>query len=133
MPSRWEDRDHRITRMISSATSALGSYPAIVGAVVIVSTWAATGPLFGYSDTWQLLINTFTTLVTFWMVFIIQNTQNRDGRAAQTKLDEILATLNATDGDELIGIEDAPERRIKEEQEQVRAHGRSNGNASVDS
>ena len=70
----------------------------------IIILWALTGPLFGYSDTWQLIINTGTTIVTFLMVFLIQNTQNRDGAAIQAKLDELIrATAKARNS--IIGIE----------------------------
>ncbi|MDB5385872.1 MAG: rane protein [Planctomycetaceae bacterium] len=64
-----------------------------VTAMLIVVIWAATGPLFGYSDTWQLVINTSTTIITFLMVFLIQNTQNRDSIAIQVKLDELLRAI----------------------------------------
>lgn len=67
-----------------------GSATVFLGAIVIVSTWAITGPIFHYSDTWQLVINTGTTIVTFLMVFLIQNTQNRDSKAVQLKLDELI-------------------------------------------
>jgi low affinity Fe/Cu permease len=76
-----------------------------------------TGPLFGFSDTWQLVINTGTTIVTFLMVFVIQNTQNRDSKATQLKLDEL---LRAVDKARLsfIGAEDEDEERLNEEKEQ---------------
>jgi len=77
-----------------------------------VVTWAATGPLAGYSDTWQLIINTGTTIITFLMVFLIQNTQNRDGGAIQAKLDEL---LRASEGQNaFIGIEHLPEEEVEE-------------------
>jgi low affinity Fe/Cu permease len=80
-------------RRISNRVSAVaGSAAAFLGAFLIVVVWATTGPLFGFSDTWQLVINTGTTIVTFLMVFLIQNTQNRDGKAMQLKLDELIRT-----------------------------------------
>src|SRR5262250_2521218 len=72
-------------------------------AALIIVGWALTGPIFGYSDTWQLIINTGTTIITFLMVFIIQNTQNRDGAAIQAKLDELVRVSAAHNT--LIGIE----------------------------
>jgi low affinity Fe/Cu permease len=83
----------------ASKTSEITGRPsAFLLAFAVVVVWAVTGPLFNYSDTWQLVINTGTTIVTFLMVFLIQNTQNRDTRALQLKLDElILASNNARD------------------------------------
>src|SRR5438552_19030193 len=74
------------------AANVSGSSTTFALAVLIVIVWAATGPLFGYSDTWQLVINTSTTIVTFLMVFLIQSTQNRDTQALQVKLDELIRT-----------------------------------------
>jgi low affinity Fe/Cu permease len=73
-----------------SAAQAVGSYWAFLAACAVVALWAITGPAFGYSDTWQLFINTGTTIVTFLMVFLIQNTQNRESRVVALKLDELL-------------------------------------------
>jgi low affinity Fe/Cu permease len=75
------------------ASKVLGSAWAFVCAIVIIAIWAMTGPTFGYSDTWQLIINTGTTIVTFLMVFLIQNTQNRDAKAVHLKLDELIRAL----------------------------------------
>jgi low affinity Fe/Cu permease len=75
------------------ASSVLGSAWAFVCAIVIIVVWALTGPTFHYSDTWQLIINTGTTIVTFLMVFLIQNTQNRDAKAVHLKLDELIRAL----------------------------------------
>lgn len=75
-------------------TARMSGHPAVFGlAVLIVAVWLTSGPLFGFSDTWQLVINTGTTIVTFLMVFLIQNTQNREGEAMQLKLDEIIRSL----------------------------------------
>src|SRR5205807_9729402 len=69
----------------------------ISAAILIIMIWAATGPMFNFSDTWQLIINTGTTIVTFLMVFLIQNTQNRDAKAVHLKLDEIIRALKKAD------------------------------------
>ncbi|SRR6266481_365986 len=93
----------------------LGSPAAFVGAIAIVVGWAILGPMYHYSDTWQLVINTGTTIVTFLMVFLMQNTQNRDSKAIQLKLDELLrgvkgartglVKLETLTEEELVGLE----------------------------
>jgi low affinity Fe/Cu permease len=83
----------RFARFCSSASSWVGSKWAFVSAGAVIVVWSATGPLFHYSDTWQLIINTGTTIVTFLMVFLIQNTQNRDARAINLKLDELIRAV----------------------------------------
>lgn len=89
-----------------------GSPPAFLVCISLVLIWAASGPLFGFSETWQLVINTGTTIVTFLMVFLIQNTQNRDGIALQTKLDELIrATTDAEN--EFIGIEKLTDKELE--------------------
>jgi len=89
-----------------------GSPPAFLICVALVLAWALSGPLFGFSETWQLVINTGTTIVTFLMVFLIQNTQNRDGVALQTKLDELIrATTDAEN--EFIGIEKLTDKELE--------------------
>ena len=89
-----------------------GSPPAFLLCVALVLVWAISGPLFGFSETWQLVINTGTTIVTFLMVFLIQNTQNRDGIALQTKLDELIrATTDAEDA--FIGIEKLTDKELE--------------------
>jgi len=80
--------------------------------VLIVVAWAASGPMFGFSDTWQLVINTGTTIITFLMVFLIQNTQNRDGAAIQAKLDELIRVSRAHN--HFIGIEHLTESEVEE-------------------
>jgi low affinity Fe/Cu permease len=77
-------------RLAMGAAHASGSPVTFMGAVAVVVLWAASGPLFGFGDTWQLVINTGTTIITFLMVFLIQNTQNRDTEAMQIKLDELI-------------------------------------------
>jgi low affinity Fe/Cu permease len=129
-----DDKSTAMTRAVGRATGWLGSFPAILFSFLLVALWAAGGFVvsgrFG-NDTYQLVINTGTTIVTFWMVFIIQNTQNRDGRAIQTKLDaqsealrRIAERLGIDEDDDLltglVGVEDAPERIIKQDQDRVR-------------
>ena len=87
------------------ASTFASHYITFLAAVAIILVWAACGPLFGFSETWQLVINTGTTIVTFLMVFLIQNTQNRDALAMQLKLDEIIHAMQAAD-DTLIRAED---------------------------
>lgn len=125
-----EEKSTRLTRTIGHVTGWLGSFPAIIGSVMLIIIWGLSGPIFGFSDTWQLVINTGTTIITFNMVFVIQNTQNRDGRAIQAKLDaqsaaiEALLTALELDDDglltQLVGVEDAPEKTIKAEQQLVK-------------
>ena len=83
----------------------LGSAWAFVTAILIILVWAATGPVFHFSDTWQLIINTGTTVVTFLMVFLIQNTQNRDSKAVHLKLDELIRALTGARND-LVDLEE---------------------------
>jgi|TARA_B100001250_G_scaffold379431_1_gene370100 low affinity Fe/Cu permease len=82
-----------------------GSATVFLGAILVVAVWASTGPLFDFSDTWQLVINTGTTIVTFLMVFLIQNTQNRDGKAVQLKLDELIRATKGARAN-YVGLED---------------------------
>lgn len=91
----------------------IGRSVAFFIAVVVVFTWALTGPLFGYSDTWQLVINTGTTIVTFLMVFLVQNTQNRDAKAIHLKLDEVIRSIKGARND-MLDIEDEPDQRLKD-------------------
>jgi low affinity Fe/Cu permease len=92
-------------KFAASASGWLGSKWAFAGAGLIIVVWAAVGPIFHFSDTWQLVINTGTTIVTFLMVFLIQNTQNRDALAMHLKLDEIIHAVETAD-DTLIRAED---------------------------
>ncbi|HEY8612931.1 MAG TPA: low affinity iron permease family protein [Roseomonas sp.] len=94
----------------SRVAHATGHPLTFVICVGVVLAWAVSGPFFGFSDTWQLVINTGTTIVTFLMVFLIQNTQNRDGAAIQAKLDELIRTSAA--GNAFIGIEHLTEEEL---------------------
>ena len=98
------------TRMAKAASRFTGRPLCFALAAGVVLAWAITGPLFKFSNTWQLVINTGTTIVTFLMVFLIQNTQNRDGVALQTKLDELIRSSAA--GDEFIGIEKLTDKEL---------------------
>jgi len=93
------------TVFAQKAAQLAGRPIAFLLAVITIVVWAVTGPMFGYSDTWQLVINTGTTIVTFLMVFLIQNSQNRDALAFQVKLDELIIKLHGA-GNEIAGAED---------------------------
>ena len=110
---------------LALATARISGKPTtFLIAVAIVVMWAVTGPIFGYSDTWQLVINTGTTIVTFLMVFLIQATQNRDTTALQLKLDElIIATKNARN--EVAGIEEASNHEIEVAKEEMKRRASS--------
>ena len=90
-----------------------GSSWAFIGAAFVIVAWAISGPIFGFSDTWQLVINTGTTIVTFLMVFLIQNTQNRDTRALHLKLDELLRAVHGAREAEFVNLEDLDEHALK--------------------
>src|SRR4051812_18316625 len=100
------------TEVAGRVARAAGQPWAFALCVGLVLAWALTGPMFGYSDTWQLVINTGTTIVTFLMVFLIQNTQNRDGAAIQAKLDELIRVSEAHN--HFIGIEHLTESEVEE-------------------
>jgi low affinity Fe/Cu permease len=93
---------------------------AFISALGVVLVWAATGPVFHYSDTWQLVINTGTTIITFLMVFLIQNSQNRDGAAIQVKLDELIRVSAAKNF--FVGIEHLSDEEIERLRELVETH-----------
>lgn len=131
-----------LTRAVAAVTAAVGSFPAIALAVGLILMWLVGLFLVrgGFlNQNYQLVINTLTTIITFLMVFVIQNTQNRDGRALQTKLDAqtealaaIAVALNIDDDDlptlkRLIGVEDAPEADIRDVQQAVRQNAERHG------
>jgi low affinity Fe/Cu permease len=105
--------DRFFTKFASTVSFAAGQPLAFVLAVATIIVWGVTGPLFAFSDTWQLVINTGTTIVTFLMVFLIQNSTNRDGAAMQAKLDELLRAV-AKARSEFIGIEHLSEGQLEE-------------------
>ena len=109
----------RFNRIADRVTAALGSIQAVVLSVLMVVVWAATGPLFGFSDGWQLVINTSTTVITFWMVFVIQNSQGRDARAIHLKLDEIIRATDAA-RNEFIVAEKATEAEVARHEADLR-------------
>jgi low affinity Fe/Cu permease len=103
----------RFFNWCATKTSAGAGHPiTFVTAVGVIIVWAATGPVFNYSDTWQLVINTGTTIVTFLMVFLIQNSQNRDAAAMQAKLDELLRAVDQA-REQFIGIEHLTDEQIE--------------------
>src|ERR1700755_2389104 len=103
----------RFGRFAALCSMGLGSRWAFLRAGLVIVVWAVTGPIFHYSDTWQLIINTGTTIVTFLMVFLIQNTQNRDGAALQAKLDELIRAHHDA-RNTYMGIEKLPEEKLAE-------------------
>src|SRR5258708_2115680 len=109
------------TRFAKATAKAAGRPLTFTVAVLVIAVWAISGPLFGFSDTWQLIINTGTTIITFLMVFLIQNTQNRDGEAIQVKLDELIRTQKGAHK-ALLDLEELTEtqlERIKEKYEKL--------------
>lgn len=104
---------NELFRKISRAVSlAVGRSSSFILAVLIVIVWACTGPLFGFSDTWQLVINTGTTILTFLMVFLIQNTQNRDAKAIHLKLDELIHSLKGA-RNSVVDIEEVSDAELE--------------------
>jgi low affinity Fe/Cu permease len=101
-----------LERFSTMVTRWTGGTSAFAVACAVIVTWAATGPLFGYSDTWQLVINTGTTIVTFLMVFLIQRSQNKDSMAIQLKLNELVAAMQGA-SNRLIDVEDLSEQELK--------------------
>ena len=103
----------RFFNWCATKTSTAAGHPLTFGtAVAVIVVWAVTGPMFRYSDTWQLVINTGTTIVTFLMVFLIQNSQNRDAAAMQAKLDELLRAVDKA-REQFIGIEHLTDEQIE--------------------
>src|SRR5213596_692409 len=107
-------------RIIARRSSiALGSAWAFAGALLVILVWVLTGPAFHFSDTWQLVINTATTVITFLMVFLIQNTQNRDAKAMHLKLDEMIRAMKGA-RNQLVDLENLSDQDLKKLEEQFR-------------
>jgi low affinity Fe/Cu permease len=131
----------RFSRFAKNCANAMGQPWAFGVALLTIMTWAITGPIFGFSDTWQLVINTGTTIVTFLMVFLIQNTQNRDSSAIQLKLDELIRStrgahnalldLEELTQDELNNFLKTYQKLAREGRRQVREGWRDTGTPDV--
>lgn len=106
------------TRFTTAVSSILGRPWIFIGALLFLVIWAISGPILGFSDTWQLIINTSTTIVTFLTVFIIQNTQNRDNLAINIKLDAIMEKHDIT-ADRLLKAEDESDKKLEKEKKKV--------------
>jgi len=112
------------------SSTILGSAWAFAVAILIIVVWGITGPTFHYSDTWQLIINTGTTIVTFLMVFLIQNTQNRDAKAVHLKLDEVIRALRGA-RNELVDLENLSDEdlaKLEQQFQRVRKKAERHGN-----
>jgi low affinity Fe/Cu permease len=101
------------SKFSSLVSDLMGKPIAFIVALAVVVVWAVSGPVFGFSEVWQLVINTGTTIVTFLMIFVLQNSQNRDGKALQAKLDELILTSKAAEN-KFIGIEKLDEQELRE-------------------
>lgn len=118
-------------RKFANKTSEIvGSPWAFIAAFSIIVIWAFSGPIFGFSDTWQLVINTGTTIITFLMVFLIQNTQNRDAKAIHLKLDELLRGVEGA-RTSLVDLEDLSDEELKRLQEQFKHLREEHGQQEV--
>ncbi len=104
--------DRLFTVIANRIAAFIGQPVAFILALLFIISWAATGPLFAYSDTWQLVVNTSTTIITFLIVFLIQNSQNRDAAAIQAKLDELIRATKAA-RNEFIGIEHLTDHQLE--------------------
>jgi low affinity Fe/Cu permease len=138
--SKKRERERDLICMVSDAfrvfarrsATMLGSAWAFTAAVLVILVWLLTGPTFHFSDTWQLIINTATTIITFLMVFVIQNTQNRDAKAVHLKLDEMIRALKGA-RNKLVDLEDLSDEELKKLEEQfqrLRKKAEHNGTSS---
>lgn len=109
--SKTAGNHHFFEAFASAVAGWTGKPAAFVAAFAVIVVWAVSGPIFDYSETWQLIVNTATTIVTFLMVFVLQNSQNRDVQALQAKLDELILTSQAENS--FVGIEKLDEQELK--------------------
>ena len=116
----------RFKEVSDRVTEALGTPWALSASILLILVWAATGPLFKFSDTWQLVINTATTIVTFWMVFVIQTSQNRQAKALQFKLDELIRSIPGA-RNRMIEAERQSTRELKREEEEFQKTAKRGG------
>lgn len=143
MPKKYKTFSDRFRIFSKKVSKVTGSFWTFLFAFLFIAVWLITGPIFGYSNTWQLVINTGTTIITFLMVFIIQNTQNRDGKAVQLKLDELIKVSKASNlvidlenlsDEELDSIEKKYLRiyakAVKQVEKQKKSRKKSNGKVS---
>lgn len=121
MRRKFRARFRKIANTISLWAGSAGVF---VGAILIILIWASTGPWLEFSDTWQLIINTGTTIITFLMVFLIQNTQNRDTKAIQLKLDELIHSTK-TARDTFVGLEELTDEELEELDKEFRKLSRT--------
>jgi low affinity Fe/Cu permease len=125
---RVSERFHEVAEVI---TGGVGTPWAMGAAALVIIVWAVTGPIFGFSDTWQLVINTGTTIVTFLMVFVIQTSQNREAKATQIKLDELIRATSGARNERMLAELQEEEEMDREEEEYAReAHAGSGGSRS---
>lgn len=127
LSKRGVDLNRMFHELSVRSATLLGTARAFIAALLVILVWAATGPLYHFSDTWQLVVNTGTTIVTFLMVFLIQNTQNRDSVAIQLKLDELIRAVKGA-RNRLMHLEDLSEDELQHlKQEFERLSKRGNG------
>lgn len=122
-----KDLFHKISTRVSVG---VGTPYAFILALSVVFVWGMTGPIFGFSDTWQLVINTGTTIITFLMVFLIQNTQNRDSKAMHLKLDELIVGTAGT-RNSFVDLDDLSDDELKALEEDFKALHQKHGNAAT--
>jgi low affinity Fe/Cu permease len=131
-PETTNSRGHGFSRLFAqfahTAARAAGSPAAFLLATVFIIVWAVTGPTFGYSDTWQLVINTATTIITFLMVFLIQNTQNRDSLALQVKLAELIIAMKGAEN-RIATVEELAEDELEQLHKDLCARAQATGDA----